>query len=90
MKFEKIKPGMILYDVHAERLGNTTLRTMDCWEVEIVSVDAERGTAVVIWNGNRHRPSTYYRRDLERLRAKEPEMETFGFGQRRIKHKARP
>jgi len=51
IKFEKIKPGMELLDVHSVRMGSTTMRELGCWDVRIVSVDAEKRTAMVIWNG---------------------------------------
>ncbi len=40
MKFEKIKPGMVLLDIHSYRMGNTTMRQLGLWEVMVVSVDA--------------------------------------------------
>lgn len=52
MKFEKIKPGMVLYDRHKYRAGNTTIRVLGEWRVSIRSVDAEKRTAVASWNGN--------------------------------------
>ncbi len=49
MKFEKIKAGMTLYDVHSYGMGSTTVRSMGCWEVAIDSVNTEKRTAVVRW-----------------------------------------
>ena len=46
MKFEKIKPGMFVYDVGRQRLGNTTLSTVVVWGVNIVSVDAENAQSM--------------------------------------------
>jgi len=85
MKFEKIKPGMTLYDVHSTRMGNTTARTMGCWLVRVVSVDTEARTAIVRWNGNSERE--WRERDLRKLRAKEPEFESSVTGVYRIKRK---
>lgn len=65
IKFEKIKAGMVLYDRHRERAGNTTMTRLGEWPVEIISVDPERRTAQVSWNTNR--PETYGRHSLERL-----------------------
>jgi hypothetical protein len=65
IKFEKIVPGMILYDRHSERMGNTTIRCVDEWKVKIVSIDPTTNTAEVQWNYNR--PQTYDKRRLERL-----------------------
>lgn len=65
IKFEKIKPGMMLYDRHAHKMGNTTLRTIGEWSVRILEVDATTRTAKVSWNGNP--PETYRERALTRL-----------------------
>lgn len=70
MKFEKIKAGDRLYDVHSERAGNTTIRRQGVWDVRVISVNPEKRTAVVSWNGNP--PQTYYERQLTKLRASEP------------------
>lgn len=74
MKFERIKPGMVLYDVHSERMGNTTMRSVGVWPVHIVSVDADKRTAVVHWNVTFNRAQTYYERQLTRLREKKPQL----------------
>lgn len=84
IKFEKIKPGMVLYDVHSETMGNTTMRSVGVWPVEIVSVDEHNRCAMVRWNHNP--PRKWYERQLSRLRAKEPELEKVGFTYR-IKRK---
>lgn len=52
IKFEKIEPGMILFDIHSEPAGNTTMRRLGCWEVRVVSVNKEKREALVRWNGN--------------------------------------
>ena len=66
MKFEKIEPGMILYDRHRVQAGNTTMRRMSEWGVIVVSVDKTRRCAEVRWNGNP--PRTWYARALEKLK----------------------
>jgi hypothetical protein len=66
MKFEKIQPGMVLYDRHKYRAGNTTMRLLGEWDVRIVSVDPVTRTAEAHWNGN---PATHWReRDLAKLK----------------------
>lgn len=70
MKFEKIKAGDILFDVHSERMGNTTMRCQGIWEVRVISIDSGTRTAMVRWNSNS--PQRYYERQLTRLRASEP------------------
>lgn len=84
IKFEKIKPGMVLYDVHTYQMGNTTLRSHGEWEVDIIEVYPETRSASVSWNGNR--PEVWGEKQLTKLRAKQTEMvRTFGFGQRPAK-----
>jgi hypothetical protein len=84
IKFEKIKPGMVLYDVHTYQMGNTTLRSHGEWEVQIIEVYPETRSASVSWNGNR--PEVWQEKQLTKLRAKKTEMvRMFGFGQRPAK-----
>lgn len=52
MKFDRIKPGMELLDIHAVRMGNTSMRRLGLWRVTIVSVDPVRRSAMVRWNCN--------------------------------------
>lgn len=66
IKFAKIKVGMRLYSYHSYRVGNTTMRAMGNWPVDVKEV-REDG-AVVSWNFNRDEFWPIYR--LERLRAK--------------------
>ena len=61
IKFEKIKPGMVLYDRHRRRMGNTTMTTLGEWSVRIISVDPETRSATVSWNGNREERYTAHR-----------------------------
>jgi hypothetical protein len=70
IKFDRVKPGMVLLDVHSYKVGNTTMRRLGCWEVLIVSVDCEKRTAQASWNGNP--PTTYFRRAIERLYVNPP------------------
>lgn len=65
VRFEKIQPGMVLYDRHTHRMGNTTMKTIVEWEVRVISVDAEQRSAMVSWNGNS--PRRYYEFQLRRL-----------------------
>ena len=68
IKFEKIEPGMVLLDIHREKMGNTTMSEWGLWKVQVVSVDREKRTAVVSWNSNPSR--TWSARELERLYTK--------------------
>ncbi len=82
MKFEKIKAGDTLYDVHSYRMGNTTIRTVGVWSVRVVEVNHATRCALVSWNGNM--PEMYSERTLTRLKTKEPVLERGVFGSWRI------
>jgi len=79
MKFEQVKAGMTLYDVHRYRMGNTTIRTMGCWPVHVVSVDEKARTARVHWNVTFNPEQTYTERQLKKLRAERPLLVKTGF-----------
>jgi hypothetical protein len=74
IKFEKVEPGMVLYDWHRTKMGNTNISRMGCWEVRIID-KTERG-CTVSWNSNR--PQFYGRRRVERLHRKRYEKKTPG------------
>jgi hypothetical protein len=57
MKFEKIKPGMELLDIHKTVRGSTLMTELGCWKVIVKSVDPVSRTAMCSWNGN---PATRY------------------------------
>lgn len=65
IKFEKVTAGMMLYDRHSYRMGNTTLRSIGEWNVKVLSVDPATRRARVSWNGNT--PEVYLAREVERL-----------------------
>lgn len=63
--FNKIKPGLVLLDIHKMAMGNTTGQRLGCWQVLVISVDPENRTAMCSWNSN---PARLYReRDFKRL-----------------------
>lgn len=70
MKFEKIQPGMVLYDVHSQKMGNTSLRTLGTWSVKVHEVDSVRRRALCSWNGNR--PEWWSELRLSKLKDKRP------------------
>jgi hypothetical protein len=72
IKFEKIQPGMTLYQKVKRQAGNTTVRVESVFTVKILNVDAEKRSAEVSWNGNQ--PHTWYERNLTKLYAKKPEV----------------
>lgn len=86
MKFEKIKAGMTLYDVHSQKMGNTTMRSVGVWFVQILSVDAEKRCATVIWNCNP--PRVMSERKLSKLREKEPLLIRSSLGRSRLATRA--
>lgn len=86
MKIEKLQPGMTVYDVAKTKMGNTTIRTVSVWPVQIKEVDLENRKVVASWNGNPDR--TYYERSVSRWKKEEPKLITNHFGQQRLATKA--
>lgn len=80
MKFEKIRPGMVLYDVRRPKMGNTTASTVSVYAVKVLEIDGR--CANVIWNGNS--ASMMTASELERLHPTSPMLiKTWGgMGQR--------
>lgn len=70
MKFEKLQPGMTVYDVGSHQMGNTTLKTISVWAVKIVSVDPEKRSVQASWNGNPVR--TFHEGSYSKWKAKRP------------------
>lgn len=86
IKWETVKAGDRLYDVHSYRMGNTTMRSVGVWDVRIVQVSHDAGWARVSWNGN---PEEVWRRGrVEKLRRKKPELERSVSGVARVKRRA--
>jgi hypothetical protein len=50
--------GQILYDVHREYAGNTTMKRTGVWLVKITAVNSD-GSIMASWNGNP--PKSYWR-----------------------------
>ena len=82
MKFEKLKPDMVVYDVHRHKLGNTTMSTVGVWKVRIVSVDNESKRVTASWNGNPAK--TFFYGDVMKWREKEPMLILGAFGGARL------
>lgn len=80
MKLEKMKPGMVVYSVSRQKIGNTTLSTVAVHPVQIVDVDVARGIVNARWNFNASR--CYYRREAEKWREKEPVLVKSGWAMR--------
>jgi len=50
VKYETIKAGDVLWDVHKYRMGNTTMRAWGSWEVKVEKLTPYG--AICSWNGN--------------------------------------
>lgn len=87
MTFDKLKVGMTLWDVHSYVMGNTTMRSIGCWPVQIVGVDQVTRSIVASWNHNS--PTKMYEREWKKLREKRPELERTACGSYRIKRKSK-
>lgn len=70
IKLEKVTPGMILMDVHREKMGNTTMSQWGLWYVRVLEVDLPGNRALVRWNNNA--PKWWSRTNVEKLHTKEP------------------
>lgn len=66
VKWHTVKVGDLLWDVHREKMGNTTMSRTGSWPVKIIEINHETGRAVASWNGNSPRPM--YRSSVEKLR----------------------
>lgn len=82
MTFDKLKPGIILYDVHSYTMGNTSIRSMGVWCVKVHEVHPNR-TILASWNGNAVK--RMYESEWKRLRLKEPELIRTTFGAYKLK-----
>ena len=68
--FSRIKPGDKLYAVHRTRMGNTNMSKLACLPVVVVSLDAEKRTAMCSCNNNK--PRLYTESRLAKLRRSPP------------------
>lgn len=69
-KFDCFSPGMVVYDAHMYTMGNTCMRTLGVWSVQIKEVDREKRTILASWNGNTAK--TMHEREWKKLRLKPP------------------
>ena len=80
MKIEQLKPGMVVYDCHSHRMGNTTLRSLGTWSVRIISVDPEGRFVEASWNGN---PAQKFYRNWRKWKINKPHLVRNSLGQYR-------
>lgn len=57
IKFEKIQPGMELWDYQSRKQGNTTSRRIDRFRVLVLEVDEAGRRVRASWNSN---PAKWY------------------------------
>lgn len=84
MKFDKLKPGMVVYDVAKTKMGNTPLRTVSVYNVRILEVDLERRVVTVSWNGNAPRTYSATSDAVSKWRAKRPMLVRSAMGVSRV------
>ncbi len=82
MKITDLKPGMIVYDVHKYKMGNTMISTVGIWEVEIKRVDIEEGIVTARWNYNSE--GRYFYHAWSKWRKNKPRLIPIGFGGHRL------
>lgn len=82
MKFEKLQPGMTVYDVGRSKMGNTTLTTVSVWAVRVIEVDAERRQVLASWNTNT--PRLFRERVVAKWREKAPMLVSTTMGRKRL------
>ena len=71
VKFELVKAGDVLYDVHREKAGHTNMSRLGCWEVKVEEINHEEGWAMCRWNVM-NPPKRWSRRRVEKLRRSKP------------------
>lgn len=75
VSFDKVNAGDELWDCRYERAGHTTMRRWSCWSLVVVSVNREKRSAVIRWNGNREQTvyESYFRgASIKRTKAPDP------------------
>jgi len=71
LKYEKLEVGKTYYNVERRQMGNVKgLSSVCVFHVKIVSLNPERRSAMVSWNGNRETP--WGERQLSKLRTERP------------------
>jgi len=70
MKIESLKPGMVVYDVGTQKMGNTCLKTKVVWPVKIVEVNEVEDWVKAEWNHNYLRK--FHARSFRKWKEKPP------------------
>ena len=71
IKFEKIQPGMTLWDVKRTSGLDRFRSKYSCWPVYVKVVDSENRRVLISWNGNQERWSPEC--NVTKFRSKRPE-----------------
>lgn len=81
MKFDNLKVGMTLFDVHSVRMGNSSRRTVGVWPCYVKEIDITERRALISWNSN---PAEWFsERRIDKFRAKKPILIRTAMGHRR-------
>jgi len=71
IKFEKIKPGMTLWDVRKATIYTVRRSKWDIWPVLVKEIDIENRRVLALWNYNE--PEWMRERRITKYRANRPE-----------------
>uniref|UniRef100_A0A6M3LEL4 Uncharacterized protein n=1 Tax=viral metagenome TaxID=1070528 RepID=A0A6M3LEL4_9ZZZZ len=74
IKISKLAPGMVVFDCHSYKMGNTTLKSYGIWNVRIVEVGADH--VIASWNGNP--PQKFYQKSFASWYLKKPVLIKYG------------
>lgn len=80
MKIDRMRAGMVVFDVGRSRMGSTTMSTVSVWPVSIKNVDLDGRRVEASWNGNA--PRWYRESQTSKWREKAPLLVKIGYGHR--------
>jgi hypothetical protein len=52
MKFEHLIPGMVVFEIRQNRMGNTTMKSWGTYQIKIFEVDPVKRRVLASWNSN--------------------------------------
>lgn len=64
-----LKPGMVVYSVGRQKMGNTTISQTVCWPVRIIEIHDD-GKVTASWNGNKGQK--FYPSQIKQWRLSKP------------------
>ncbi len=80
MKIDRMRAGMVVFDVGRSKLGNTTMMPVSVWRVHISSADLDGRRVEASWIGNA--PRWFSERQKSGWREKAPLLVKIGYGYR--------